>query len=263
MEHFLRRQGFNDERLKSFSDHQLDLARFRFVYGIPARSVPDLHRLLSWMRRHQFTSTDIKRARRWTAPSRNRPLNAPSWLCLGHLALVAILIAVAFVLILGKATDYSTTVIHMRVSKTWMWSDGKSVEGIWGQTWRNDAQSCNRHTLPATSLTGMTAAETTPLCHGIPSGDLLTTVNEGLRYQRWSLGAISIFLLLAGIRIGVILCFGIHARELVQRLSVAPSPSPPATDQDGTPAIEPRGSAITLHPRALVVWCLGKSPRCL
>lgn len=224
---FVGDKDFNDEGLKSFSHHQLDLARFRVVYGIPARSVPDLHRLLSWMRRHQFTPTDIKRARRWIDPSRSRPLSAPSRRCLtGHLALVTILIA-AFMLVLGKATDSSTTLIRMRVSKTWMWSDGKSVEGILGQTWRIDAQSCNRHTLPATSLTGLTADETTALCQGIPSGDLETTVNEGLRYQRRSLGALSFFLFLASIRIGVILCFGMHARALAQRLSAAPSPSTP------------------------------------
>ncbi|SDE09549.1 DUF6216 family protein [Paraburkholderia lycopersici] len=218
---FVGDKDFNDEKLKSFSHHQLDLTRFRVVYGVQARSVADLHRLLSWMARHQFTPTDIKRARRWIDPSRNRPLNAPGKLHLTVRLVVVVIMIAGFMMVLDKATSSTTTMIRMRVSKTWLWSDGRSVVGIVGQAWRIDAQSCARHTLPDTSITGLTDAETAAICQGIPSGDLQTTVNEGLRYQRWSLAAISVFLFLAGIRTGLTLCFGMRARELAQQLSRA------------------------------------------
>ncbi|MDR8071038.1 DUF6216 family protein [Burkholderia cenocepacia] len=216
---FIGDKDFNDETLKSFSQHQLDLARFRVVYGIPAQSVSDLHRLLSWMAHHRFTPADVKRARRWIDPSQDDPLTAPSKLRLTARLVVAAMMIAAFMMILDKATNSRTTMISMRISKTWMWSDGTSVEGIWGQPWRIDAQSCGRPPLADTSITGLTDAETTAICRGIPNGDLQTTVNEGLRYQRWSLAVISFFLFLAGIKTGLTLCFGMRARELTQRLS--------------------------------------------
>ncbi|WP_118181127.1 DUF6216 family protein [Paraburkholderia phosphatilytica] len=214
-------KDFNDEKLKSFSNHQLDLTRFRVVYGVQARSVADLHRLLSWMARHQFTPADVKRARRWIDPSRHHPLNAPSRLRLIARLVVAAIMFAGFTVVQDKATNSRTTMIRMRVSKTWMWSDGKSVEGVLGQPWRIDAQSCARHTLPGRSITGLTDGETSAICQGIPGGDLQTTVNDGLRYQRWSLAAISVFLFLAGIKTGFTLCYGMRARELAQRLSPA------------------------------------------
>ena len=218
---FVGDKDFNDEKLQSFAHDQLDLTRFRVVYGVQARSVPDLHRLLSWMERYRFTPIEVKRARRWIDPSRDEPLKAP-----GRRYLVACFVALAvmtvgFWYVSNKATTSRTTTISMRVSKTWMWSDGASVEGIWGKPWRIDAQACTQHTLPSTSITGLTDTETTAICNGIPDGELRTTVKEALTYQRWSLAVISFLILFAGISVGVSAHVGLLAKGLAQRLPQA------------------------------------------
>lgn len=215
---FVGDKDFNDEKLQSFAHDQLDLTRFRVVYGVQARSVADLHRLLSWMERYRFTPIEIKRVRRRIDPSRAEPLNAPSRRFLvACLVVIAITIA-SFMYISNKATTAKTTMIHMRVSKTWMWSDGASVEGIGGTPWRIDAQACSQHTLPDTSTTGLTSNETTAICNGISDGELKATVKEGLTYQRWSGVLISFLILFAGINVGISAHIGLLARGLAQRL---------------------------------------------
>lgn len=218
---FVGDKDFNDEDLKSFAHDQLDLARFRIVYGVQARSVSDLHRLLSWMKRYRFTPIEIKRARRWIDPSRDEPLNVPSKRYLAACLVVPVIAIGGFMYLSNKATTSKTTMINMRVSKTWMWSDGASVEGIWGKPWRIDAQSCANHTLPDTSLTGLTSTETTAICNGIPDGELRTTVKEGLTYQRWSLAAISFLILFVGIGVGISAHVGLLAKGLARRLPQA------------------------------------------
>ena len=218
---FVGDKDFNDEKLQSFAHDQLDLTRFRVVYGVQARSVADLHRLLSWMERYRFTPIEVKRARRWIDPSREEPLNTPGKRYLATCFIALAVTIAGFSYVSNKATHSATTMITMRVSKTWMWSDGASVEGIWGKPWRIDAQSCASHTLPDTSTTGLTSTETTAICNGIPDGELRTTVKEGLTYQRWSLVVISFLILFVGISVGVSTHIGLLARGLARRLPQA------------------------------------------
>lgn len=218
---FVGDKDFNDEKLKSFADDQLDLTHFRVVYGVPARSVPDLHRLLSWMERHKFTPIDIKRARGWIDPSKDEPLKNPGKRYFIACFVAFVIMFTSFLFVSNTATTSKTTMINMRVSKTWMWSDGTSVEGIWGKPWRIDAQSCAKQALPDTAITGLTNAETAAVCHGIPDGELKALVSEGLKYQRWSLTGISFFILYLGVSVGLSAYSAVLARRLARRLPPA------------------------------------------
>ncbi|MDB5783191.1 DUF6216 family protein [Caballeronia mineralivorans] len=215
---FVGDKDFNDEKLKSSAHDQLDLTRFRVVYGVPARSISDLHRLLSWMDRCKFTPIDVKRARRWIDPSKDEPLEAPSQRYFITCAVALMIMIASFMFVSNKATGSKTTMLRMQVSKTWIWSDGASVESVLGKHWRIDAESCSKHTLPDTTITGLTDAETTAICNGIANGKLKAAVSDGLKYQSGSLLVISFFILFLGISVGLSLHFAMLARGLVRQL---------------------------------------------
>jgi hypothetical protein len=179
---FVGERDFNDERLKSFSEEQLDLSRFRVMYGVSARSIVDLHRLLSWMVRHGLTPLDVKRARRWINPSRENPLEMPklkymlTWLFVLGMLLIGLFVAL-------RANDSNETLLRMRASGIWYWSDGKTAYSLRSR-WHIGNQSCTSGSLPDTSVTGFTSAETKLLCSGINDGQLDTIVKETVRVQR-------------------------------------------------------------------------------
>lgn len=191
---FVGDKDFNDERLKSFARDQLDLARFRVVYGVPARSVRDLHRLLSWMERYKIGPIDVKRIRGWIDPSRDEPLKAPGrryvLVCVVMLGILIFSFTSS-----GRAASSEATWFRMNVSKTWFSSDGTSVNAVWGH-WRIDSESCVKHTLPDVKVTGLTSAETTSICNAIASGELKAKVRDSLRAQRWGLGVVSLIIVL-------------------------------------------------------------------
>ncbi|WP_175924575.1 DUF6216 family protein [Burkholderia latens] len=193
---FVGDKDFNDEKLKAFGQDQLDLTRFRLVYGVTARSISDLHRLLSWMDRHHLTPIDVKRARSCIDPSKDNPLNVPRTRHFIARAILCALLVALFVVVLNTAGTSKTTLISMRTSKTWLWSDGASVEGIWGETWRLDAQSCTKRPLPNSRVTGLSYDETMAICKGIADGGLRETVTGGLKDQRIVIGVLLLFTLL-------------------------------------------------------------------
>jgi hypothetical protein len=216
---FVGDKEFNDNKLKSFGQDQLDLMRFRLVYGVSARSVSDLHRLLSWMERHNLTPSEVKRVRAYIDPSKDEPLESPQTKhFIAPTILLALMMAV-FVVTADKASHQKTTLITMNVSKTWLWSDGASVEGIWGKSWRLDAQACERSTLPTTNLTGLTPDETMAICKGIADGAPKETVNDGLKAQRRAITAVLIFILLVATNLVFSLSTAGRARVLARRLN--------------------------------------------
>ncbi|RQT57702.1 DUF6216 family protein [Burkholderia cepacia] len=215
---FVGDKDFNDEKLKSFGQKQLDLTRFRLVYGVTARSIQDLHRLLSWMDRHQLTPIEVKRVRAYIDPSKDEPLDTPRTLHLVTRAILLLLIMVGLMVTFNKVSTSKSTLLTMHVSKTWLWSDGVSVEGVLGSSWRLDAPSCASPPLPEITHTGLTGDEMIALCKGIADGALKKTVNEGIKFQR---RAIAVFLLLALLfETSVAFGFGIalRARRLARRL---------------------------------------------
>ncbi|MEX3694210.1 DUF6216 family protein [Paraburkholderia sp. BR14263] len=80
----------------------------------------------------------------------------------------------------NKTTYSKTSLLTLPAPNTRIWSDDAGVESTWGKHYRIDAQSCAKHTLPDTAITGLTRSETTAICIGIPSGELMATVSEGL-----------------------------------------------------------------------------------
>lgn len=209
-------KDFNDERLKSFACDQLDLARFRVVYGVAAQSVKDLHRLLSWMERYKVSPLEVKRVRGWIDASREGLLKVPSR------RYVAMCVVVLGILILGftssgRSASSKATWFRMNTSGTWFSSDGTSVNAIWGG-WRIDSQQCAKHVLPDAAVTGLSGDEAASICKAMVDGELKTMVSDSLKGQRWSLGAISLFIVLlygcAVMHISVVL----RARRLGNRL---------------------------------------------
>ncbi|KIP18725.1 hypothetical protein KY49_3133 [Burkholderia sp. MSHR3999] len=215
---FVGDKDFNDEKLKSFGQNQLDLTRFRLVYGVTARSVQDLHRLLSWMERHHLTPIEVKQVRARIDPSKDEPLEAPRTRHLVTRAALALLIMVGLMVTFDKASTSKTTLLTMHVSKTWLWSDGASVEGTLGNSWRLDAQSCAKLPLPGTTLTGLTNDETTAICKGIADGALRDTVNDGIKYQRRAIAVFLFFVLIVETNIAFGFGIDLRARTLARRL---------------------------------------------
>jgi hypothetical protein len=213
---FVGDKDFSDEKLNAFARDQLDLSRFRVVYGVTAKSVEDLHGLLSWMENHAISPGDVKRARGWIEPSRNHPLEIPSKRYIAaSVAVVGILILSLFAPV--TASDSKTAMLKMNDSGTWFFSNGASASAVWG-SWRIDSQSCINRELPMSGETGLTADETKALCDGIASGALKTTVKESLTYQRRSLGVISFVLLFAALGVFLHLNAALFARQLANRL---------------------------------------------
>ncbi|MBN3748306.1 hypothetical protein G3N96_23190 [Burkholderia sp. Se-20373] len=214
---FVGDKDFNDTKLQSFGQAQLDLTRFRLVYGVSARSVADLHRLLSWMDRHRLTPIEVKRARACIDPSKDEPLTAPRTRHLIARAALLAVIATALVLTF-KASTSRTTLLTMHASKTWLWSDGASVEGVRGKPWRLDARSCASFPLPAPALTRLTDNETVAICKGFADGTLKDTVSKGLTDQRQA----AIVLMVFAFPIMAIVAFSLggalNARSLVHRV---------------------------------------------
>lgn len=213
---FVGDKDFNDERLKSFARDQLDLTRFRVVYGVPSRSITDLHRLLSWMERYNVSPTDVKRIRGWIDPSRDEPLEPPgkryvsTWFgALGILILCLVLPVVV--------QEAKTTLFRMKVSGTWFSSDGANVDAVWGR-WRIDSRSCMTHTLPDIKLTGLTESETAAICSGIAGGELKTMVSDSLKYQRRGLAAMVFVILLLAAGVCLHIKVALQARRLGNQL---------------------------------------------
>jgi hypothetical protein len=213
---FVGDKDFNDEKLKSFAHDQLDLTHFRVVYGVPARSVMDIHRLLSWMEQYKVSPVDVKRIRGWIHPSRDEPLKIPSK------RYILVWIAVFGILMLSTtlpvtASDFKATLLKMNVSGTWFTSDGTSVNAVWGG-WRIDSQSCTKHTLPDIKVTGLTGAETTAICNGIADGELKTMVSDPLKYQRRVFAVIVLVILLLSLGAYLNMNVAMLARQLGNRL---------------------------------------------
>jgi Family of unknown function (DUF6216) len=224
---FVGDKDFNDEKLKSFSCDQIDLARFRVVYGVPARSINDLHHLLLWMDQNQVSPIDVKRIRRWIDPSRDEPLGRPSKRYVSKWFAALVILSLC-VVVSVTTPDSRTTLFKMKVSGTWFSSDGTSVNAVWGR-WRIDAQSCMKHTLPDTNLSGLTGTEAAAICDGIAGGELKTMVSDALKYQHRGIAVILFFILLAVIGVWHRLKIAVRARELGNQLRSrenAPSEQP-------------------------------------
>jgi len=209
---FVGDKDFNDEKLKSFARDQLDLTRFRVVYGVSARSVMDLHRLLSWMEQYKVSPIDVKRVRSWIDPSRDEPLRTPSkryivtWMAVFGILILSLTLPHA-------ASESKVTFLTMKVSGTWFSSDGTSVNGIW-ERWQIDSQSCMKHILPDLNLTGLTGTETAAICDGIAGGELKTVVGDSLKFQRWSLAVIAFVIA----SLAVIILLNVNVASRARRL---------------------------------------------
>ena len=183
---FVGDRDFSDEHLKAFADEQLDLSRFRVVYGVPARSIADLHRLLAWMKEFDLAPFDVKRAREWINPSKNEPFQEPNGRFLvGRVFMLAVLMAALFATM--KAVGSHQTLLKMRASGTYYWSDGKSVEPAWGNG-HFDPRGCADGGVPDVSGTGFTSLEAKLLCDGIADGELNKIVTESIASQRRGFG---------------------------------------------------------------------------
>ncbi len=227
---FVGDKDFNDEKLKSFGQNQLDLTRFRLVYGVTARSIQDLHRLLSWMERHHLTPIEVKRVRACIDPSKDEPLEVPQTRHLVARAVLLLLIMAGLMITFDKASTSKSTLLTMHVSKTWLWSDGASVEGVLGNSWRLDAQSCAKPPLPDITLSGLTDDETIAICKGIADGALEETVSEGIKYQRRAIAVFLLFALLFETSVAFGFGIALRARGLARRLHTRSNPStPPGT----------------------------------
>ncbi|WP_157635141.1 DUF6216 family protein [Burkholderia ubonensis] len=216
---FVGDKDFNDEELRSFAQEQLDLTRFRVVYGVAARSVSDLHRLLLWMRQRKIAPGDVKRIRAWIDPSKDELLETPSKRYISTWCVLLGVLILAFCLS-AATSDSKTTMLQMKVSGTWFLSNGTHVDAVWGH-WRIDSESCLNHARPDIKVTGLTEAEATTICNGIANGTLKTVVDESLKYQRWSFAALSLFVLLLAVRTLSILIIAMGARQLANRLRTA------------------------------------------
>ena len=201
-------KDFFDEKLKSFAHEQLDLARYRVLYGVPARSITDLHRLLSWIGLHKLIPNEVKRVRKWIDPSRDEVLTIPSR---GYFTGLCVVVVLSIPILVGLMTASASreTLFRMKESRTWFASDGQNVNAVWGQ-WQIDEHSCKIGMLPDPKITGFTSAETTDVCNGISNGELKKMVLGPLKFQRWFFG-ITIFLSFF-LEMGIILKIGVAAQ---------------------------------------------------
>lgn len=216
---FVGDRDFSDERLKTFADEQLDLSRFRVVYGVPGRSIEDLHRLLAWMNKFDLAPFDVKRAREWINPSRDEPFQEPNGrFIVGRVLLLGILMAALFATL--RAVDSHQTLLRMRASGTFYWSDGKSVEPAWGN-WHFDTRACAEGGVPDVSGTGFTSVEGKLLCDGIADGELNKIVTESIASQRRGFGTITLIIGLFAIAAFLKLNSVGRGRQFAQKLRLA------------------------------------------
>lgn len=213
---FIGDKDFSDVRLKSFSYEQLDLARFRVVYGVPAQSINDLHRLLAWMDRNQISPIDLMHARKWIDPSKEEPLQCPSKKLIWRQFGVFFVSIICFTVLTTTFTA-KTTLFKMKVSEVWFSSNGSSVDAIWGR-WKINSESCMKRTLPGASVSKMTDAETLAICDGLANGKLEAVTIDAIEQQRTVLGTIAVLTFLAALKLLHRVIAALRARELIDQL---------------------------------------------
>ena len=217
---FVGDKDFNDEKLHIFSNEQLDLSRFRVIYGVSAGSISDLHRLLGWMSTHGLTPIDVKRAREWIDPSKDEPLETPkrkfafAWLAV----FVALIVCLAGT---SPAIASNQALLKMRVSETWYLSDGRSAHSIRGR-WHMDHETCVKGLVPDTSVTHLTNVETKLLCDAMGNGQLETFVKDTVQSQRRLFGLIGLTIVFFAIGVFRKLDSAGHAKRLANKLSTEP-----------------------------------------
>jgi hypothetical protein len=209
-------KDFFDEKLKSFAHEQLDLAHYRLLYGVSARSITDLHRLLSWIGRHKLIPNEVKRVRGWIDPSRDEVLKIPNG---GYFVRrsVAVILLIPIIVGLMTASECKETLLKMKDSGTWFASDGQTVRAVWGQ-WQIDAESCKTGMLPDSKITGFTSTEITDVCKGISSGELKDIVRGPVKFQHWSFGIIVFLVFFLEVGIFLKINSAADARNLGVRL---------------------------------------------
>ncbi|WP_454719478.1 MULTISPECIES: DUF6216 family protein [Cupriavidus] len=236
---FDRNSKNNDRTISDFLDDQTALMQFRFTTGVPARTLPQAHRLIGWIKSNEENIDAIKACGDYfdiELPGLRGEERLPSKIQQVMLAgAFVILFVFASLAILGaaqssaflrtKATGISFLLFSDRV--VMFWSD---------ETF--SAKQCNGGHSEIRKRTGFNEDEANAVCKLFADGSAKTYVSENVRSQRVIFPFLSLILAFpSALSFGQFMC-GARARAMSKRLERKRRPVLDLADDDGDVVME-------------------------
>lgn len=192
----IHRKDFGDEILRKYHEGQIDLERFKFMYGIRSiESLPAAYAAKAWADEIGLTLRTMGKARYWVNWE-TRQVKKASKLgdVLAWLLYVGVGIATCFPLAGAISNDM---LARFKESGSWVWmNDNRATElsFSFSKPWVLTKADCEVRPLnmPDTSLS---AEEAEILCGSFGTEELQSAVEENVRAQRWIMGFLTVFMI--------------------------------------------------------------------
>lgn len=171
-----------DSVLKEFIQENRDLEKFRFMYGLKIETKTDLHRLLTWIKRHGLDIARVQSARRWVSANSEDIITSPQnsyFVRKGVLVIACGLISIATSQILFS----KFALLQMRESTVWFLADAKVARDVFGR-WTINLDLCSNVEAQIPKATGFSETETGSLCRAFNDESLKRLIDGTVQEQR-------------------------------------------------------------------------------
>lgn len=218
-----------EPRLRAFMQEMRDLEKFRLIYGLKVKSMADMHRLISWVRRYDLDITILQKSRRWVDISKPEFIKQPPksffywngfWFVFaGVLAEIAVLVST------------SSPLFQMRASNAWFAVGETTISTPFRGT-KFELNQCPAFPEAARRAFGFAKEEVQALCIAHTDGSLKKRASAAATEQSRLGAGVSVIAFLWLLVIAMRVRSGQTARSLAKRMRQPearplPSSSPP------------------------------------
>lgn len=236
---FDRNSKNNDKTISDFLDAQTALMQFRFTTGVPARTLPQAYRLISWIKSNEENIDAIKACGDYfdiELPGLKGEEKLPSRVQQGMLSGVFVILFVFASLALFGAAQ-SSAFLRTKATGILFSLFPDHVVMFWSDE-AFTAKQCNEGHSEIRKRTGFNEDEASAVCKLFADGSVKTYVSENVRSQRVIFPFFSlIFVFPAAFSFGQFMC-GARARAMSKRLEGKRRPVLDLADDDGNVVME-------------------------
>jgi len=191
----IHRKDFGDDVLRKYHEGQIDLERFKFMYGIRSiESLPAAYAAKAWADEIGLTLRTMGKARYWVNWE-TRQVKKASKLgdVLAWLLYIGVGIATCFPLAGAASNDM---LVRFKESGSWVWvNDNRATElsFSFSKPWVLMKANCEVHPLNI-SEANLSAEEVKLLCRSFGTPELQSAVDKNVQAQRWIMGFLTVFM---------------------------------------------------------------------
>lgn len=208
----------SDVDIARFVQAYEDLLRFRFLFGLPVRTLGQAKALQTWAAHHDEGLEQIRACGKHFDIDSCELLSNKIPGRLTQLSMFVLLVGLTFSSVLGIAgTTTDRAVLQFKASRTWFLLAPIGATRLNGQSW--SASSCSAHA--ASAGAPFSSAERAELCKAFSTPETASFIRETVLSQRWSFGTLTVGVLIGFVYLQGALRQAVAAEDLRKRLEKA------------------------------------------